>query len=126
MADKNQAAGTFSVIGNNTVITGNIRTEGSIRVDGKIVGNVVTQADAAVGINGVVEGSVDARNITVAGKVMGTLTAAQKLVLEGKSVMKGDIRTARLVVDEGAVFDGRSAMTAGSAPPAAAPPREGR
>jgi len=125
MADKNQAGGTFSVIGNNTVITGNIRTEGSIRVDGKIVGNVVTQADAAVGINGVVEGSVDARNITVAGKVMGTLTAAQKLVLEGKSVMKGDIRTARLVVDEGAVFDGRSAMTAGSAP-AAPPPRDGR
>jgi len=125
MADKNQVGGAFSVIGNNTVITGNIRTEGSIRVDGKIVGNVVTQADAAVGINGVVEGSVDARNITVAGKVMGTLTAAQKLVLEGKSVMKGDIRTARLVVDEGAVFDGRSAMTAGSAP-ASPPPREGR
>ncbi|HTO95382.1 MAG TPA: polymer-forming cytoskeletal protein [Bacteroidota bacterium] len=125
MADKNLVGGTFSVIGNNTVITGNIRTEGSIRVDGKIVGNVVTQADAAVGINGVVEGSVDARNITVAGKVMGTLTAAQKLVLEGKSVMKGDVRTARLVVDEGAVFDGRSAMTAGSAP-AAPPPREGR
>jgi cytoskeletal protein CcmA (bactofilin family) len=79
-------------------------------VDGKIVGNVVTQADAAIGMNGLVEGSVDARNITVAGKVMGTLTAAQKLVLEGKSVMKGDIRTGRLVVDEGAVFDGRSSM----------------
>jgi len=125
MADKNQAGGTFSVIGNNTVITGNIRTEGSIRVDGKIVGNVVTQADAAVGTNGVVEGSVDARNITVAGKVMGTLTAAQKLVLEGKSVMKGDIRTARLVVDEGAVFDGRSAMTAGPAG-GTTPPRETR
>jgi cytoskeletal protein CcmA (bactofilin family) len=124
MADKNQAAGTFSVIGNNTVITGNVRTEGSIRVDGKIVGNVITQADAAVGMNGVIEGSVDARNITVAGKVMGTLTAAQKLVLEGKSVMKGDIRTARLVVDEGAVFDGRSSMTG---TPAASPvPREAR
>jgi cytoskeletal protein CcmA (bactofilin family) len=112
MADKNQATGTFSVIGNNTVITGNIRTEGSIRVDGKIVGNVVTQADAAIGMNGLIEGSVDARNITLAGKVMGTLTAAQKLVLGEKSVMKGDIRTARLIVDEGAVFDGRSSMTA--------------
>jgi cytoskeletal protein CcmA (bactofilin family) len=123
MADKNQATGTFSVIGNNTVITGNLRTEGSIRVDGKIVGNVVTQADAAVGMNGVVEGSVDARNITVAGKVMGTLTASQKLVLEGKSVMKGDIRTARLVVDEGAVFDGRSSMTG---TPVSPPARESR
>jgi cytoskeletal protein CcmA (bactofilin family) len=123
MADKNQATGTFSVIGNNTVITGDIRTEGSIRVDGKIVGNVVTQADAAIGMNGLIEGSVDARNITLAGKVMGTLTAAQKLVLEGKSVMKGDIRTARLIVDEGAVFDGRSSMTA---TPVSPPSRESR
>ena len=118
MADKNQVTGTFSVIANNTIITGNVRTEGSIRVDGKIVGNVVTQADAAIGMNGLIEGSVDARNITLAGKVMGTLTASQKLVLEGKSVMKGDIRTARLIVDEGAVFDGRSSMTG---TPAAAP-----
>jgi cytoskeletal protein CcmA (bactofilin family) len=123
MADKNQATGTFSVIGNNTVITGNIRTEGSIRVDGKIVGNVVTQADAAVGMNALIEGSVDARNITVAGKVMGSLTASQKLVLEGKSVMKGDIRTARLVVDEGAVFDGRSSMTG---TPVSPPARDSR
>jgi len=118
MAEKTPAGGTFSVIGNNTFVTGNIRTEGSIRVDGKVVGNIVTQADAAVGLSGVVEGSVDARNITIAGKVMGTLTAAQKLILEGKAVMKGDIRTARLVVDEGAVFDGRSSMTGvPSAPP---------
>jgi cytoskeletal protein CcmA (bactofilin family) len=123
MADKNQATGTFSVIANNTIITGNIRTEGSIRVDGKIVGNVVTQADAAIGMNGLIEGSVDARNITLAGKVMGTLTASQKLVLEGKSVMKGDIRTARLIVDEGAVFDGRSSMTGNPVTP---PARESR
>ncbi|HXX62367.1 MAG TPA: polymer-forming cytoskeletal protein [Bacteroidota bacterium] len=117
MAEKNPTGGTFSVIGNNTFVTGNIRTEGSIRVDGKVVGNIVTQADAAVGLNGVVEGSVDARNITIAGKVMGTLTAAHKLILEGKAVMKGDIRTARLVVDEGAVFDGRSSMTGVSSSP---------
>lgn len=126
MADKSQATTTFSVIGTGTVINGNIKTEGSIRVDGKIVGNVVTQADAAVGLSGVVEGSVDARNITIAGKVLGTLTAAQKLVLESRSVIRGDLRTARLVVDEGAVFDGRSTMagaTSGAPPAASREPR---
>jgi cytoskeletal protein CcmA (bactofilin family) len=119
MADRNQATTTFSIIGTGTVINGNIKTEGSIRVDGRIVGNVVTQSDAAVGLSGVVEGSVDARNITIAGKVLGTLTAAQKLVLESRSVIRGDLRTARLVVDEGAVFDGKSTMAgapSGSSP----------
>jgi len=126
MADKTQTTTTFSVIGTGTVINGNIKTEGSIRVDGKIVGNVVTQADAAIGLSGVVEGSVDGRNITIAGKVLGTLTAAQKLVLESRSVIRGDLRTARLVVDEGAVFDGRSTMagaTSGVPPAASREPR---
>lgn len=121
MAEKIQAGGTFSILGTGTVISGNIKTEGTIRIDGKIVGNIVTKGDAVVGLTGVVEGSVEASNITVAGKVMGTLTAVQKLVLESKSILKGDLRTARLVVDEGATFDGRSSMT--GAPPAG-PPRE--
>lgn len=119
MAEKNQTTGTFSVIGPGTVVTGNIKTDGSIRVDGKIVGNLVAQSDAAVGLNGVVEGSVDARNITVAGKVLGTLTAVQKLVLESRSVLKGDLRSSKLVVDEGAVFDGRSSMTGSPGGPSA-------
>jgi|WetSurMetagenome_2_1015567.scaffolds.fasta_scaffold190402_2 cytoskeletal protein CcmA (bactofilin family) len=111
MADKNQSSGVLSIIGAGTIVNGSIKSEGSIRIDGKIVGNVATVSDAAVGITGIVEGTVDARNITIAGKVLGTLNAAQKLVLEGKSVLKGDLRTARLVIDEGAVFDGKSSMS---------------
>jgi cytoskeletal protein CcmA (bactofilin family) len=111
MAEKNQGGGTFSVIGAGTLVTGNIKSEGTVRVDGKIIGNISTQADTSIGLTGTVEGSIDARNITVAGKVLGTLSAAQKLVLESKSVLKGDLRTTRLVVDEGAVFDGKSTMS---------------
>jgi cytoskeletal protein CcmA (bactofilin family) len=43
--------------------------------------------------------------------------AAEKLVLEGKSSVKGDIRAVKLVIDEGATFDGHCAM-ASSAPTA--------
>jgi len=95
-----------------------IKTEGSIRIDGKLVGDVLAKANAAVGLTGVVEGNMTARNISVAGKVNGTVTAHEKLILEGKSSMHGDIRAARLVVDEGAMFDGKCAMTsmAGPAP----------
>jgi cytoskeletal protein CcmA (bactofilin family) len=123
MADKKQGGEAFSVIGSGTVITGDVTTEGTIRIDGRIVGNLTTQADAAIGLTGVIEGSVDARNITVAGKVVGTLIAAKKLILEGKSILKGDLRTVRLVVDEGAVFDGRSSMANG---PGVSPPSNPR
>jgi cytoskeletal protein CcmA (bactofilin family) len=112
MADKQQANGELSLIGAGTVVEGKIRTDGSVRVDGRLVGDLVAKANAAVGINGVVEGTVTARNISLAGKVNGTVTASEKLILESKSVMRGDIRASRLVVDEGAMFDGECAMTA--------------
>jgi cytoskeletal protein CcmA (bactofilin family) len=112
MAEKRSTDGELSLVGSNTVIEGKITTEGSIRIDGKLVGDLVAKANAAIGLSGVVEGTVQAANISLAGKVTGTLTANEKLVLESKASVKGDIRASRLVVDEGAVFDGHCAMTA--------------
>jgi cytoskeletal protein CcmA (bactofilin family) len=116
MADK-QVNGELSFVGSNTVVEGKIKTDGSIRIDGKLVGDLVSKANAALGANGVIEGNLTARNVTLAGKVTGTVTAAEKLVLEARSIVKGDVRAARLVVDEGAVFDGHCAMSASPASP---------
>lgn len=128
MADKPQTNGELSLVGTKTTIEGVIRTEGSIRIDGRLVGDVIAKANAAVGATGLVEGNVTARNISLAGKVNGTVTAYEKLVLEGKSVMRGDVRAARLVVDEGALFDGHCAMSAAPAdtPPASKSPDQQR
>ncbi len=111
MADKRQDEGELSFVGPRTSIEGKIRTDGSIRIDGKLVGEVMAKANAAVGITGNVEGSIAAQNISIAGKVNGTAMAGEKLILEAKSIMRGDIRAAKLVVDEGAMFDGRCAMS---------------
>ena len=111
MADKRQDDGELSFVGPRTSIEGKIKADGSIRIDGKVVGEVMAKANAAVGITGNVEGNIAAQNISIAGKVNGTVMASEKLVLEAKSVMRGDIRAAKLVVDEGAMFDGRCAMS---------------
>lgn len=111
MTDKGREQGELSLVGAGTTIEGKIKTEGSVRVDGVLIGEIVAKMNAAVGASGSVEGTVTARNVSVSGKVKGMLTAGEKLVLESKSVVRGDIRAARLVIDEGAVFDGRCAMT---------------
>ena len=41
----------------------------------------------------------------------GTIVVAEKLVFESKAVIKGDIKASKLVVDEGAIFDGKCVMT---------------
>ena len=115
MADK-QASGELSLVGTGTVVEGKIKTEGSIRIDGKLVGELHAKANIAIGLGGVVEGNLSGKNVSLAGKVVGTVAASEKLVLEQKSIVKGDIRAARLVVDEGATFDGQCAMTPASSP----------
>jgi cytoskeletal protein CcmA (bactofilin family) len=111
MSDKRAAEAALTLISAATVVEGTIRTDGSIRIDGTLVGDVTAKASAAVGLTGSVKGSVEGRNVSLSGKIDGSVTALEKLVLEKKSVVKGDIRAARLVVDEGAMFDGTCVMS---------------
>lgn len=111
MADKQAGEGALSLIGANTSVEGKLTTEGSIRIDGKLVGDVIAKANVAVGLTGTVEGSITGKNIALAGHVKGHVTAVEKLLLESKSVIRGDIRAVKLVVDEGATFDGNCGMS---------------
>ena len=110
MADK-QINGVLSLIGSGTVFEGKIVTDGSVRIDGRLVGDITSKANVTVGATGSVEGTIHGANISLAGKVKGTVAASEKLVLEAKSQMRGDVRAQRLVVDEGAMFDGNCAMS---------------
>ncbi len=115
MAEKQPAGAELTLISSGTVVEGKIKSEGSVRIDGKLVGDISVKSNAAVGASGVVEGTVLAKNISVAGKVQGNVTALEKLILETNAVMHGDVRAARLVVDEGAMFDGKCEMSASPA-----------
>ncbi len=122
MGEKRQTEGELSLIGSGTVVEGKITTEGSIRIDGTLVGDVLAKANAAIGASGVVKGTISARNVTLSGKVKGTVMASEKLVLESKSVLQGDIKSVKLVVDEGAVFEGQCSMPAEAGGETALPP----
>ena len=110
MAD-NSTIKNLNLIGTGTTVEGKIRTQGSIRIDGKVTGEVHAAENFAIGLSGEIEGSVTGRNVTVGGKVKGNITSVDKLVMESKSVVRGDVKAAKLVIDEGAVFDGRVTMT---------------
>jgi cytoskeletal protein CcmA (bactofilin family) len=111
VADKRQAGDELSLIGGGTVVKGSLLTEGSVRIDGTMIGEVTAKADAAIGPSGTLDGKLSAKNVSLAGRVKGTVAASEKLILESKSILQGDIFAARLVVDEGAVFDGQCKMS---------------
>jgi cytoskeletal protein CcmA (bactofilin family) len=101
----------MNIIGAGTVVEGKIRSQGSVRIDGKLVGDVSASESLAVGVAGEIDGNVTAKNVAVGGKVRGSINAAEKIVFEGKSVVRADIRATRLIIDEGSIFDGKVSMT---------------
>ena len=99
-----------TIISRGVKIEGKITSDGNIRVDGDIKGDIISQNNVTVGESGQVNGQINANVITIGGKVFGTVTAKEKLALESKGNLKGDILTKILVVEAGAKFDGNSKM----------------
>jgi cytoskeletal protein CcmA (bactofilin family) len=111
MAVKSEQGSELNLIAAGTVFEGKLRTPGSIRIDGKIVGEVTATQSVSIGNSGDIDGNVSAKNITIGGKIKGTVVAQEKLVFESKAIVHGDIRAAKLVIDEGALFDGKCMMS---------------
>ena len=99
-----------TIISNGVKIEGKVSSSGNIRVDGEIQGDITSQSSVTVGENGKVNGQINAENITVGGLVTGIVKAKEKLLLESKANLNGDLFTKILVVESGAKFDGKSKM----------------
>ena len=100
----------ITIISNGVKLEGKITTSGNIRVEGEIQGDIVSQSNVTIGENGQVNGKINASVIMIGGKVSGSVSAKEKLVLESKANLKGDIFTKILVVEAGAKFYGNSKM----------------
>jgi len=101
-----------TIIGKGSVFQGTINVESSIRVDGVVRGKLTCTDTLVVGKSGVIEAEIKVKNATVGGRIIGNLTASERVELESNSVLIGDLRTKLLVIDEGAVFNGNCAMEA--------------
>jgi cytoskeletal protein CcmA (bactofilin family) len=98
-----------TVIGADTELEGNVSTRQSLRVDGKVKGEVKA-VSVIVGEFGVVTGDVTAANVTISGKVKGNISARESIELLPKAQILGDIRTVKLVIADGACFEGNCQM----------------
>jgi cytoskeletal protein CcmA (bactofilin family) len=106
----NGVSAELNFIGKGTFVEGNISTESSIRIDGKIKGSLICKNTLTIGDSGEIEGDVEATNAIVGGKIKGKVIIKEKLVLEAKSSLHGELKAKKLIIDEGAVFDGTSSM----------------
>lgn len=110
MAEFDRSGDLNTIIGKGTLVEGDIKVQSSLRVDGRIKGRVTTSDSLVVGKEGEIEGEVSVKNAVIGGKVQGKVHATGKVVLEANSRFNGELKTAKLVIDEGAVFEGVCSM----------------
>lgn len=100
----------ISILSHGLKFEGKLSSEGNVRIDGDFTGDIIINGNLTLGERSVVNGNIKATNITISGKVDGIVEAAEKMVLESSSRMIGDLSAKILVVNEGAIFDGKSKM----------------
>ena len=99
-----------TVVGAGTRLKGTIDIKNSGRIDGMIEGGVTSDQEIIIGESGYIEGHIISRRAIIGGKVVGTVKANEKVILENKAVLTGDIHTNLLEILDGARFNGKTYM----------------
>ena len=97
-------------LGQGTVIEGEINSDADIRIDGRVRGNVISKGKIVLGATGLIEGDLRSENAYLEGRVNGRVEVADLLILSKTSFVNGDIVIKKLVVEEGAKFNGKCTM----------------
>ncbi len=101
-----------SIVGKGCKVNGTVDIqEGTIRVDGEFEGTLNCPATLYVGKSGRVKADVNVKNAIVGGKVLGNIVAKNKIELQAGCRVEGDLKTSRLVIDEGVFFEGSCKMS---------------
>lgn len=95
------------MIGKSLKVKGTISGHEDLYVDGEIEGTIELEENSlTVGPNGNVNADVKAREITVQGRLKGNLRAGERIEIRKTGSLEGDVSTARIVIEDGAVFRG--------------------
>ena len=99
-----------TIIGKDTVFNGTLDVKGGLRVDGTAKGKIICSDAVTIGATGVVEAEIEGSTVIIAGRMIGNVSATEKVELQAKCEMDGDIRAKSLVIEQGAMFSGACNM----------------
>ena len=104
--EPNSTCGQAS-IGKAVKIDGQIYSKEDLYVDGDVEGTIELQEHRlTIGPNGKVHSNIKAREVVILGNVQGNVEASDKLEVRKDASVVGDIKTARIVIEDGAYFKG--------------------
>jgi cytoskeletal protein CcmA (bactofilin family) len=105
------AGGDMANIGKSITIKGDLSGNEDLVVEGNVEGRIeLPNNQLTIGANGNVKAECSAKSVVVIGKVAGNVTGVERVQIEATGSVQGDVRTPRLVVQEGAILNGSVEM----------------
>jgi cytoskeletal protein CcmA (bactofilin family) len=110
-------------IGKSVEIRGEVKGSEDLMIDGHVEGTItLTDSRLTVGPTARVDADVSARDVVILGVLNGNVTASMRVDLRKGANLTGDIRAARLSIEEGSIFSGKVDLTPPGAVPAKSVP----
>src|SRR5262249_20154183 len=104
-------ANRTGVIGRSMTVKGEVHSREELYIDGEVQGSIELQHRLTIGPNGKIRATVKAREVVVHGTIQGNVQASEKIILREKASLVGDIKTAGIVIEDGAYFKERIDIT---------------
>ena len=98
-------------IGKSITLKGDLSGNEDLVVDGNVEGRIeLPNNQLTIGSSGNVKADISAKSVVIIGKVAGNVTGVERVQIESTGSVSGDVRTPRLVVQEGATLNGSVEM----------------
>jgi cytoskeletal protein CcmA (bactofilin family) len=101
-------------------IIGTLKLPDERTVTCRVDGSIVSPATVIIPRENSVKARIQAESVVIFGRVEGDVHVTGRAVLKSSSTLHGDIHAARVLVEEGATFNGKSHVQSGHAPAASA------
>ena len=98
-------------LGQGAEFTGKLIFNGSVRIDGSFQGEIFGQGSLVVGEGAMVKANIEVKSVYISGDVQGEIDVKEKINIHSKGKFSGNVHTPVFIMEEGAVFDGRSYMS---------------
>ncbi len=121
----NNGNSSKNILNSDVEVKGTLKFTGELTFDGKLDGDISSEGMLNLGDNASIKGTIDVGSVVVRGKITGNIIAKDKIELKAKTELFGDIRAAKLVIEEGVTFVGKSEVNPNKVTPTPPPSRGG-
>ena len=108
-----------NILNSDVEITGTLQFKGELTFDGKLNGDIASEGILNLGDNAVIKGNLNVNSVVLRGKINGNVTANERIEIKAGTELFGDIRSAKLAIEEGVTFEGKTEVNPSKVAPVA-------